>query len=191
MTLGRCSLYIELCPPMFGYSSKHMESLWCLLHCRLMSMLRFMSLINFCGFIQGNFYPNQVILSTVCLLNFMSQPSRESNQVQIQNRRSSLPDHRDPLVFSRWLVEDLRIVSFTLPLYSYLSFEDLEVVARAMKSSSPAAGITSFLKMHIVLVYLRLILRCRSNVYFSWLHFIYLYDMDLQCTLLEAMISSS
>jgi hypothetical protein len=102
----------------------------------------------------------------------MSRPSRESSQVQIQNRRSSLPDHRDPPVFSRRIVEDLRVVSLTLPLYSYLSFEDLEVVARAMKTSSPATGITSFLKMHIVLVYLRLILRCRSIVYFSRLHFI-------------------
>jgi hypothetical protein len=29
-TLGSCSCYIELCPPLFGYSSKHMESLHCL-----------------------------------------------------------------------------------------------------------------------------------------------------------------
>jgi hypothetical protein len=37
MTLGSCSHYIELCPPPFGYSSKHMESLSCLLHRELMS----------------------------------------------------------------------------------------------------------------------------------------------------------
>jgi hypothetical protein len=37
MTLGSCSRYIELCPPPFGYSSKHMESLRCLLHRELMS----------------------------------------------------------------------------------------------------------------------------------------------------------
>jgi hypothetical protein len=36
MTLGRCSRYIELCPPPFGYSSKHMESLRCLLLRKLM-----------------------------------------------------------------------------------------------------------------------------------------------------------
>jgi hypothetical protein len=36
-TLGSCSRYIELCPPPFGYSSKHMESLCCLLHRELMS----------------------------------------------------------------------------------------------------------------------------------------------------------
>ena len=36
MTLGRFSRYIELCPPPFGYSSKHMESLRCLLLRRLM-----------------------------------------------------------------------------------------------------------------------------------------------------------
>jgi hypothetical protein len=37
VTLGSCSRYIELCPPLFGYSSKHMESLHCLLHSELMS----------------------------------------------------------------------------------------------------------------------------------------------------------
>ena len=37
MTLGSRSHYIELCPPPFGYSSKHMESLQCLLHHELMS----------------------------------------------------------------------------------------------------------------------------------------------------------
>jgi hypothetical protein len=36
-TLGSFSRYIELCPPPFGYSSKHMESLRCLLLRRLMS----------------------------------------------------------------------------------------------------------------------------------------------------------
>jgi hypothetical protein len=35
-TLGSFSLYIELCPPPFGYSSKHMKSLRCLLLRRLM-----------------------------------------------------------------------------------------------------------------------------------------------------------
>jgi hypothetical protein len=35
-TLGRFSRYIELCPPPFDYSSKHMESLHCLLLRRLM-----------------------------------------------------------------------------------------------------------------------------------------------------------
>jgi hypothetical protein len=36
MTLGIFSFYIELCPPPFGYSSKHMESLRCLLLRRFM-----------------------------------------------------------------------------------------------------------------------------------------------------------
>ena len=35
-TLGIFSRYIELCPPPFGYSSKHMESFRCLLLRRLM-----------------------------------------------------------------------------------------------------------------------------------------------------------
>jgi hypothetical protein len=38
MTLGSCSRYIELCPPPFGYPSKHMESLRYLLHRELMSI---------------------------------------------------------------------------------------------------------------------------------------------------------
>jgi hypothetical protein len=36
MTLGSFSHYIELYPPLFGYSSKHMESLFCLLLHKLM-----------------------------------------------------------------------------------------------------------------------------------------------------------
>jgi hypothetical protein len=36
MTLGSCSRYIDLCPPPFGYPSKHMESLCCLLLRKLM-----------------------------------------------------------------------------------------------------------------------------------------------------------
>jgi hypothetical protein len=36
MMLGSFSCYIELCPPSFGYSSKHMESFHCLLLRRLM-----------------------------------------------------------------------------------------------------------------------------------------------------------
>jgi hypothetical protein len=35
-SLGSFSRYIELCPPPFGYSSKHMESFCCLLLRRLM-----------------------------------------------------------------------------------------------------------------------------------------------------------
>jgi hypothetical protein len=56
MTLGSCSLYIELCPPKFGYPSKHMESLRCLLHRELMSMPCFLGLIFCRAFFQGKFY---------------------------------------------------------------------------------------------------------------------------------------
>jgi hypothetical protein len=104
-------------------------------------------------------------------LDLMSRPSRKSSQVLIQNRRSSLPDHRDPLVFSRRVVEDLRVVSYALPLYSYLSFEYLEVVSRAMKTSSPAIG-RYWLLEDGYYTCISLILRCRSVVYCSRLHFI-------------------
>jgi hypothetical protein len=56
MTLGICSRYIELCPPPFGYSSKHMESLHCLLQHELMSMSCCLSLIIFRALVQGKFH---------------------------------------------------------------------------------------------------------------------------------------
>jgi hypothetical protein len=58
MTLESCSHYIELCPPPFGYSSKHMESLCCLLPCKLMLMPCCLSLIIFHAIVQGNFLPS-------------------------------------------------------------------------------------------------------------------------------------
>jgi hypothetical protein len=58
MTLGSCSHYIELCPPPFGYSSKHMESLHYLLHRELMSMPCCLSLIICRTIVQGNFLPS-------------------------------------------------------------------------------------------------------------------------------------
>jgi hypothetical protein len=57
MTLGICSFYIELFPPLFGYPSKHMESLHCLLHRELISMACCLSLIICCAIFQGKFYP--------------------------------------------------------------------------------------------------------------------------------------
>jgi hypothetical protein len=68
MILGSCSHYIELCPPLFGYSSKHMESLRCLLHHELMSMSYYLSLIIFRALVQGKFHLALVGLSAVCLL---------------------------------------------------------------------------------------------------------------------------
>jgi hypothetical protein len=56
MNLGSYSHYIELCPPSFGYSSKHMESLCCLMPCKLMLMTCCLSLIICRDIIQGNFY---------------------------------------------------------------------------------------------------------------------------------------
>jgi hypothetical protein len=57
-TLGSCYLYIELCPPLFGYSSKHVESLCCLMPRKLMLMPCFLSLIICCAIVQGNFLPS-------------------------------------------------------------------------------------------------------------------------------------
>ena len=58
MTLGNCSRYIELFPPPLGYSSKHMESLCCLLHRELMSMPCCLSLIICRAIFQGKFLPS-------------------------------------------------------------------------------------------------------------------------------------
>jgi hypothetical protein len=58
MTLGSCSHYIELCPPLFGYSSKHMESLCCLLPRKLMLMPCCLSLIICHAIVQGRFLPS-------------------------------------------------------------------------------------------------------------------------------------
>ena len=124
-TFRSYSRYIEICPLPFGYSSKHMESLCCILHHRHMSMLHCLSLIIFHAFVQGKFYLTWVDHFVVCLLNFTSRPSQESSQVQIQNWWSSLHDDQDPLVFPRRHVEYLRVVVLTLLLYSYLIFEYL------------------------------------------------------------------
>jgi hypothetical protein len=56
MTLGSCYRYLEMCPPSFAYPSKHLESLCCFLHCELMSMACFLSIIFCRSFIQGKFY---------------------------------------------------------------------------------------------------------------------------------------
>jgi hypothetical protein len=53
-TLVSYSFYIELCPPPFGYSSKHMESLRCLLPRKLMLMPCCLSLIICHAIVQGN-----------------------------------------------------------------------------------------------------------------------------------------
>jgi hypothetical protein len=57
-TLGSYSLFIELCPPPFGYYSKHMESLCCLLPHKIMLMPCCLSLIICRAIVQGNFLPS-------------------------------------------------------------------------------------------------------------------------------------
>ena len=58
MTLGSCPRYIELCPAPFGYCSKLMESLCCLLNHELMSMSCCLSWIIYCNIVQGKFLPS-------------------------------------------------------------------------------------------------------------------------------------
>jgi hypothetical protein len=72
MTLGSCSRYIELSPPPFGYSSKHMESLCFLLHHELMSIPCCLSLIICRAIVQGNFLP--ILSRPFCSLSLDLMP---------------------------------------------------------------------------------------------------------------------
>jgi hypothetical protein len=142
MALGSCSRYIELCPPPFGYSSKHMESLWCLLCHRLMSITCFLSLFIYHALVQGEvLQPESAILHKSLDLHESAIPRVLSSSHS--ESMKFVPDDQGPPVFPRRHVEDLRVVSLTLLLYSYLSFEDLEAIARVMKLSSPATGINA------------------------------------------------
>jgi hypothetical protein len=72
MNLGSCSHYVELCPPLFGYSSKHMESLCCLLPRKLMLMTCYLSLIICRAIVQGNFLPS--LSQSLCSLSLAVIP---------------------------------------------------------------------------------------------------------------------
>jgi hypothetical protein len=72
-TLGSCSHYIELCPPPFGYSSKHMESLCCLMPHKLMLIPSYLSLIICRAIVQGNFLPSPS--RPLCSLSLALMPS--------------------------------------------------------------------------------------------------------------------
>jgi hypothetical protein len=81
MTLGSCSRYIELCPPPFGYSSKHMESLCCLLHRELMSKYPcFLSLIICHAIVQGKFLPS--LSWPICSLSLTLMPGHPESPIK-------------------------------------------------------------------------------------------------------------
>jgi hypothetical protein len=80
MTLGSCSCYIELCPPSFGYSSKHVDSLLCLLHHELMSMPCYPSLIICCSIVQGKFLPS--LIQPICSLSLALMPSHPESPIK-------------------------------------------------------------------------------------------------------------
>jgi hypothetical protein len=72
MTLGSYSCYIELCPPLFGYPSKHMESLHCLLPRELMLIPCCLSLMICHAIVQGNFLP--ILSRPLCSLSLSLMP---------------------------------------------------------------------------------------------------------------------
>jgi hypothetical protein len=80
MTLGSYFRYIELCPPPFGYSSKHMESLRCLLHRELMSMPYYLSLIICHAIVQGKFLPN--LSHPLCSLSLSLMPDHPKSPIK-------------------------------------------------------------------------------------------------------------
>ena len=109
-TLASCSRYIELCPPPFGYSSKHVQSLCCLLLRKLMinAMLsKSHHLSCYC--------PREVSTKPESApLQFVSfphtRPSWMSNQVLVRNQWSLQSDQQDYLVHDRQAIEDLWVV---------------------------------------------------------------------------------
>jgi hypothetical protein len=80
MTLRSCSRYIELCPPPFGYYSKHMESLHCLLPRKLMLMPCFLSLIICRAIVQGNFLP--ILSWPLCSLSLALMPDHRESPIK-------------------------------------------------------------------------------------------------------------
>jgi hypothetical protein len=79
-TLGSCSRYIELCPPLFGYSSKHMESLRCLLPRKLMLMPCCLSPIICHAIIQGNRLPS--LSRPLCNLSLAFMPDHPEHPIK-------------------------------------------------------------------------------------------------------------
>jgi hypothetical protein len=79
-TLGSCSRYIELCPPPFGYSSKHMESLRCLLPRKLMLMPCCLSLIICRAIVQGKFLPS--LSRPLCSLSLALMPDHPERPIK-------------------------------------------------------------------------------------------------------------
>jgi hypothetical protein len=163
-------LVTELCPPPFGYSSKHMESLCGLLLRRLMInryAARVLSLV--------------MLLSKGSLLLSLSRPlciCLLSAYLAILNVQSSLCSKSlKPSVRSSRL-SSLSLTSHRRPLgsavvHSYYTptrvVEYFEVVARALKYSHQTKTAS---ERWILPMYIFLISRCSSTVYCSRLLFI-------------------
>jgi hypothetical protein len=110
MTLGSCSRYIELCPPPFGYSSKHMESLCCLLHRELMSM---------------SCLPESNHLSCYCPREFLPNLSQPLCSLSL----SLMPDHPESPIKSLFeITEVLCLITEILLSVPRRAIEDLWVV---------------------------------------------------------------
>ena len=105
-------------------------------------------------------------------LYLMPDHPKKSNQVLVRNQWSSLPDHRDPLVYSRQAVKYLWVMKSYTHITLLPEFWRSWSCCLSSKSIISSHQMTlSFLKMDTIHVYL-LILRCRSAVYCSRLHFI-------------------
>ena len=172
MTLGSCSRYIELCPPPFGYSSKHMESLCCLLPRKLMINAMLPESHHLSCYCPMEFFTNPESAPLQFVSCPHTWPSWMSNQVFVQNQWSLHSDHQDSLVHDRRAIEDLWVVkSYThitlLPeFWRFLSCcsisEDLISIHQAVSSS----------RRWILYRYIFFISICSSAVYCSQLHFI-------------------
>jgi hypothetical protein len=117
ITLGSCSRYIEMCPPPFGYSSKHMEIFRRLLPRELMSIPCCLSLIIYRVIVQGKFLPS--LIQPLYSLSLALMPDHPESLVKslFEINEAFYLIIKDYLVHDRRVVEDLWVVN----LYTHIT----------------------------------------------------------------------
>jgi len=172
MTLESCSRYIELCPPPFDYSSKHMEHLRYLLYHKIMSIFNILSLILFVALLsKGSFIqPKSAFLKFISLLSWVIHldiPVKVEFKVNdflclmIDTSSLSPTTCRIPQGNETYtpIVLLPKILRYWSCCWSY------EVLISSHRRQC-------FLKLYIVLLYCNFFLRFRPVVYLSQLHLI-------------------
>jgi hypothetical protein len=154
MTLGSCSLYIELCTPTFSYSSKYIESLHCLLHHELMSMSCSLSLIIFHVIFQGKFHPAWVGLSSFCLLTSLPGHPKVQSSLCSKSMKFFVWSSRSSCIFQmscRTPLGNEVVHSHYTPTWV---FNILMLLLELWRPHIQPSDITGFLKINTIHVYL-------------------------------------